>query len=163
VTCRVALLSPAHDRTCFRSGVPALDRYLTGQAGRDVARAMSAVFVLVTPANKVAGYYALAPATVYLPGWLGDTERPGLRYPPVPAARLARLAVDRRHRRQGHGRALLADALHRTRRHAAGALALVADTADETAREFYAHAGFLALADQRRMFRPLAGLGEDSG
>jgi hypothetical protein len=53
---------------------------------------------------------------------------------------------------------LLADALLRIRRHAA-ALALVADAADETARAFYAHAGFLALADQRRMFRPLAGLG----
>lgn len=154
----MALLSPAHDRTCFRSGVPALDHYLTGQAGRDVARAMSAVFVLVTPAEKVTGYYALAPATVYLPGLLGDAAQGEVRYPPVPAARLARLVVDRRYRRQGHGRALLADALLRIRRHAA-ALALVADAADETARAFYAHAGFLALADQRRMFRPLAGLG----
>ncbi len=159
---RVALLSPAHDRTCFRSGVPALDHYLTGQAGRDVARAMSAVFVLVTPAEKVTGYYALAPATVYLPGLLGDAAQGGVRYPPVPAARLARLVVDRRHRRQGHGRALLADALLRIRRHAAAALALVADATDEPARAFYAHAGFLALADQRRMFRPLTGLGDDA-
>jgi len=160
VNCRVALLSPAYDRTGFRSGVPAFDHYLTGQAGRDVARALSAVFVLVTPADKVAGYYALAPATVYLPAFADDAGCCGARHPPVPAARLARLAVDRRHQRRGHGRTLLADALLRTRRHAAGALALVVDTADDTAREFYAHAGFLALVDQRRMFRPLAGLGE---
>jgi GNAT superfamily N-acetyltransferase len=158
VTDRVELLNPAHDRTSFRSGVATLDHYLTGQAGRDVARAMSAVFVLVTPAGKVTGYYALAPATVHLPGLLGDAERGGLRYPPVPAARLARLAVDRRHRQRGHGRALLADALLRIKRHAPGALALVADAAEDAARSFYAHAGFLPLADQNRMFRPLAGL-----
>jgi GNAT superfamily N-acetyltransferase len=154
----VELLSPAHDRASFRSGLPALDHYITGQAGRDVARAMSAVFVLVTPAGKVAGYYALAPASVHLPALLGDSGRAAPHYPPVPAARLARLAVDRRHRGQGHGRTLLADALLRARRHQAAPLALVADAAAAEARGFYAHAGFLPLADQDRMFRPLAGL-----
>jgi GNAT superfamily N-acetyltransferase len=154
---RVELLGAGHDRSAFRSGVKVLDQYLSGQARRDVARAMSAVFVMATPAGKVMGYYALAPATVHLPTLLGQASG-GVQYPPVPAARLARLAVDRRHRRQGHGRALLADALLRIRRQAQDALALVADTLDESGRDFYAHAGFVPLADQNRMFRPLAGL-----
>jgi len=154
----VELLSPAHDRTTFRTGIPALDQYFTGQAGRDVARAMSAVFVLVTPMGKVAGYYALAPASVHLPSLLGDGGRTMTRYPPVQAARLARLAVDRRHRNQGHGRTLLADALLRAKHHSSAPLALVADAPDEEGRGFYAHAGFVPLLDQERMFRPLAGL-----
>jgi hypothetical protein len=49
---RVELLGAGHDRSAFRSGVKVLDQYLSGQARRDVARAMSAVFVMATPERK---------------------------------------------------------------------------------------------------------------
>jgi len=154
---RTEVLSPCHDRTKFRSGVAELDRYFHAQAGRDAVRRLAAVFVLPLQDARIAGYYTLAPATVFLPDLLGGAERKASRYPAMPAAKLSRLAVDRRVRGQGHGRALLADALARVRASAVQPVAVVAEAAGDAAMRFYLHEGFLPFPDRPdRVFRPMA-------
>ena len=156
---KVEALSPAHERAAFRSGEPALDRYFRHQAGRDAARSLAAVFVLVLPDGKIAGYYTLAPATLLLPDLLGGGERKASRYPPMPVARLNRLVVDARHRGQGLGRFLLADALLRVRRSGLDVVAVVAQATGAAGQGFYAHAGLLRFPDRGdRFFRPMADL-----
>lgn len=63
-----ALDSAAHDRSCFDSGTPALDRYLREQVSQDIHRRVAACFVAVTPEVRVTGYYTLATASVPLTG-----------------------------------------------------------------------------------------------
>lgn len=154
---RTEVLGTGHDRARFRSGVPELDRYFHAQAGRDAARRLAAVFVLPLPGARIAGYYTLAPATVFLPDLLAGAERKTSRYPAMPAAKLGRLAVDRRVRGQGHGRHLLADALRRAGASAYQPVALIAEAAGDAAVGFYLHEGFLPFPDRPdRFFRPMA-------
>ena len=54
-----------HDRAAFSCGVEPLDRYLREQAGQDARKHAAAPFVLLTAANRIAGYYTLS-ATVIL-------------------------------------------------------------------------------------------------
>ncbi len=153
----IEVLGSQHERAKFRSGVAELDRYFHAQAGRDAARRLAAVFVLPLPDARIAGYYTLAPATVFLPDLLGGTERKASRYPAMPAAKLSRLAVDKRVRGQGHGRHLLADALARVRASAFAPVAVIAEAAGEGASGFYVHEGFLPFPDRPdRFFRPMA-------
>jgi GNAT superfamily N-acetyltransferase len=154
---RVEPLTPDHNRSAFRSGSPALDRYIKSQAGRDSSRRLTAVFVLVLDDQKIAGYYALAPATLFLPDLLAGGERKTSRYPPMPAARLVRLTVDKRHRGRGYGRYLLADALSRVRASPVPSVAVIAEAAAEDGRGFYMREDFLPFPDQPdRFFRPMA-------
>jgi GNAT superfamily N-acetyltransferase len=145
-----------HERTGFASGAPALDRYFRSQAGRDAAKKLAAVFVLVLDDGRIGGFYCLAPATVLLPGLVGGA-RTDSRYPELKAALLPRLGVDRREQGRGLGRALLADARTRLRAQAPDAVALIAAAPDDTARGFYTRAGFAAFPDQpQRLFQALA-------
>ncbi|HQT46881.1 MAG: hypothetical protein B7X08_02235 [Acidocella sp. 20-63-7] len=156
---KVEVLGPAHARGGFRAGVSGLDRYFRHQAGRDAARRLAAVFVVVLPDGGVGGYYTLAPATVLLPDLLGGAERKASRYPPMAAARLSRLVVDERQRGQGVARVMLADALHRVWRSTLDAVALIVDAPDAQARAFYLRSGFLPFPDREdRLFRPMADL-----
>lgn len=68
---------------------------------------------------------------------------------PIPAVRLARLAVDGRHQRQGLGAALLADAMRRAVRAAdeVGIRAVLVDALDDDAAAFYRRFGFHSLTD----------------
>lgn len=157
---KVAALAPGYRLKPFRCGEPAIDRYLAGRAKRDMERSLAAVFVLLLPDEIVAGFYVLAPATIFLPDLLAGSERKTSRYPPMPAARLSRLVVDQRHRGQGAGRYLLGDALGRVSRSAFGSVAVIAEAADEATRGFYLREGFLAFPDRAdRLFRPVTDFG----
>jgi ribosomal protein S18 acetylase RimI-like enzyme len=150
-------LGPAHERGTFRCGVPAFDKYLRAQAGRDAARNMAAIFVAVLPGGKVAGYYVLSSAIVLLPDLLAGNPRLVSRYPELRAARLTRLAVDKRHRGKGYAAALLCDAKARLRNSPEKPLALIADVQSEPARQFLEKSGFQSFTDQsHRAFHILA-------
>lgn len=73
------------------------------------------------------------------------------RFPnfPLPAARLARLAVDRHYQRRGLGELLLADALQRCPRLSAeiGMIGVTVDAKDEQARRWYERYEFERLPD----------------
>ena len=75
----------------------------------------------------------------------------------MPATLLGRLAVDRRQQGKGHGRFLLADALHRAAKSEIASFAVIVDTKDENARRFYERESFLLFPEQpMKMFRPMA-------
>ncbi len=153
---RIEALAPQHERAAFRCGAPSLDKYIHAQAGRDAAKQLAAVFVAVMAEERLAGYYSLCAATVLLPDLLGGGARTVSRYPALRAARLTRLAVDKKYRGQGLAAALLADAMARLRAAPLPPLALIAEAPNETARHFLTHAGFSAFADQeQRAFKML--------
>jgi GNAT superfamily N-acetyltransferase len=153
----IAAFTPGLDRAGFRCGDRLADKYFRAQGAREAAKGVVALFVLTSPPDPMPrGFYVLSGATVLLPDLLGPGIRGVSRYPALHAARLSRLCVDRRHRRQGLGRALLEDALERLRALAAPPVAVIADAPTETARCFYAARGFVAFAEREgQMFLPL--------
>lgn len=153
----VAALDFASDRSGFESGVEPLDRYFRTQVSQDTRRRVTACFVATTANGQIAGYYTLASASVLLDDLPDAIAKKLPRYPSVPTVRMGRLAVDRSFRGKGLGAALLADALRRAASAEIAAYALVVDAKDESAAKFYAHHGFVALAEQAlTLFLPLA-------
>jgi ribosomal protein S18 acetylase RimI-like enzyme len=153
---KIEPLTMRHDRTTFRCGIPSFDKYLRAQAGRDSAKNLAAIFVAELSGEKVVGYYALSSATILLPDLLGSNHRLVSRYPALKAARLTRLAVDKRHRGRGYARALLRDLVERLQASPLKPMALVAEVRNEAARHFLEHAGFESFTDQPdRAFRAL--------
>ena len=148
------------DRTSFESGVEPLDRYFQRQVGQDLRRRVSACFVAVEQAaGVIAGYYMLAAAEIPLSELGPDIVRRLPRYPTVPAARLGRLAVDRRFRGEKLGAALLADAVKRASRTDIAVYAMIVDAKDDTAAAFYRHHGFMAYGSApNKLVAPLASL-----
>jgi GNAT superfamily N-acetyltransferase len=153
-------LHPEHDREGFACGVPALDRYLQRQAGQDVKRRFSRVFICVEQEvpQRILGFYTLSALSIETPTLPIEIARRFPKYP-LPAALLGRLAVAESALGGGIGRLLLMDAIQRTRRAAQeiAVYALVVDAKDERAASFYRHHDFLPFPDRPlRLFLPLA-------
>jgi GNAT superfamily N-acetyltransferase len=107
----IEALASTHDRRTFSCGVEALDEYLRRFARQHADANVSRTYVAVEGLT-VRGFYSVAMSAIRkenLPA------RHLNRFPnfPLPVARLARLAVETRHQRQGLGELLLADALQR--------------------------------------------------
>jgi hypothetical protein len=149
-----------HDRAAFRCGVEALGRYLREQASQDARKHAAAPFVLLTPENRIAGYYTLSSAVI-LADDLPEQDIKKLkwpRYPQLPATLIARLAHDLAFHGQRIGDLLLLDALRRSSHSArtVASLAVIVDVKDEYARRFYSKYGFFSLPDtQNRMHIPM--------
>ncbi|WP_297367540.1 N-acetyltransferase [Acidocella sp.] len=142
-------LSATHERGGFRSGSPAIDRYFRSLGPRAAGKGLIALFVLIQPHSAApCGFYALSGLTLLLPDLLGEVGTRPSRYPEIAAARLSRLCMDKRHRRQGLGALMLEDALNRLSALPAPPLAAIADTPTPRARHFYARHGFRAFSDR---------------
>jgi len=153
----VAALDLNADRSTFDCGVDALNRYFRTQVSQDIKRRVTACFTALDKSVRIAGFYTLASASIDLSGLPEKLAKKLPRYPSVPAVRMGRLAVDQNFRGEGLGAALLADALRRAATAQIAAYALVVDAKDESAAKFYAHHGFIALADDPLcLFLPLA-------
>ena len=154
----IAPLAAAHDREKFSCGAEPLDRYLRTQATQDVRRRIASCFV-ASPlqGNAVTGFYTLSSASIPMTGFPAERLRKLPRTPVLAAARIGRLAVDRRHQGRQLGAALLFDAIARAIRADAAVFALVADAKDEAAARFYRRHGFEAFSGRAgRMFLPVA-------
>lgn len=139
-----------HDREGFECGVPALDRYLRQQAAQHHRDGIATTHVLIEDdaLSRILGYYTLAAAQLSLPDLSPEDQRRLPRHP-VPAARLARLAVARQEQGRGLGAALLQDAVKRCldlREHL-GVRLLAVDAKDERAAGFYCSYGFRPMAE----------------
>ena len=160
----VAPLGRQHDRTAFRCGAEALDRYLRQQARQDADKRVAAPFVAVKPpATQVLGYYTLSASVLTLADLPDELVRKLPRYPQLPVTLLGRLAVDESTKGQGLGEHLLLDALHRSLAHAdqIAAMAVVVDAKDENAAAFYRHYGFIPLQTQpSRLFVPMRSIAQ---
>jgi GNAT superfamily N-acetyltransferase len=97
---------------------------------------------VVERANKVVGYYSLAPGSI---SRKEATARAAKAAPdPIPVVLLARLAVDKSEQGQGLGKALLKDALGRAYAGAEiiGGRAVLVHSIDHQAADFYTRFGF---------------------
>ena len=152
-------LDLTYDRSGFRCGVEALDRYLKKQAKQDIKRRISRVFVATKPDNPktVIGYYTLSTLSIEL-NQLPEKLARKLPKHPVPAALIGRLAVSNAAQGQGVGKMLLADAIKRTLAVSdqIAIYTMVVDAINDNARGFYEQFGFTRLSDDSpRLFLPL--------
>ena len=141
------LLTAAHDVSEFSCGKPSLDRWLKTRALSNQEKGFTAVLV-VHDANRVIGYYGLAPTAV-LPSILPRSIRTGQPPSPVPCLLLGQLATDENWRGKGIGTGLLQHALQRCVAAAGlvGGRALIVNAVDVEAAQFWKRYGFLPLKD----------------
>ena len=149
-----------HDRSMFSCGVPALDSYFRDRIGQDQKRKLSAPYVLVEAnTGAIAGFYTLSSYSIQPAGLPKSMTRKLPRYEEYPAILIGRLALDRRYQGKNLGRRLLLDALYRclVLSSQLGALAVVVDAKDASARAFYEHTGFLPLENHDlKLYVPMA-------
>ena len=120
------------DRSDFCCGSEPLDRYFKTRVGQDVRRRVSACYVaLEKTTGRIAGYYTLSAADVLVSDIPADITRRLPRYPSVPAARIGRLAIDRRFQGRRLGSALLLNAAMRALRSEIAVFALAVDAKDD--------------------------------
>jgi ribosomal protein S18 acetylase RimI-like enzyme len=134
-----------HDRTGFSCGVAALDDYLRRQASQHHRDGIATTHVLVDDSapGRVLGYCALSAAQLQVED-LQPEDRARLPAYPVPAIRMARLAVSTHAQGQGYGQLLLGHAVNIAfaTRQTLGVRVLVVNAKDEVAVRFYESYGF---------------------
>jgi GNAT superfamily N-acetyltransferase len=155
----IETLSKRHDRKAFDCGThPALNIFLQQQARQQSAKEASRTFVLVDDAapDQIIGFFTLVATEVS-----GDQlpQEMAKKYDnPVPAARLARLAVDRLFQRKGMGAILIGEVLQRVMilSEHVGILGLFVDAKDDAAQQYYASYGFEPLQNNpKALFQSL--------
>ena len=121
-----------------------MDEYLRERARQDVQRRVAAVFVMAPKdaPTRVAGFYTLSSASVFLNELPAEIVKKLPRYPMVPAILIGRIA--RGIEFAGLGRLLLLDALARSFRHTKdmAAAVILVDAKNDPARRFYERYGF---------------------
>lgn len=147
-------------RDGFTCTSAALDHYFRRQVTQDMRRRVTACFIAEhRESGRIAGFYTLSAASILLDDLAPRLARRLPRYPDVPAARLGRLAVDRRFAGQRLGAALLADAVRRAAASEVTVHALIVDAKDASAAAFYRHHGLMAHPSvPGRLMAPLASL-----
>jgi GNAT superfamily N-acetyltransferase len=150
-------LTAAHDVSEFSCGKPSLDRWLKTRALDNQEKGFTAVLV-VHVANRVVGYYGLAPTAV-LPSTLPRSIRTGQPPSPVPCLLLGQLATDLNWIGHGVGTGLLKHALQRCVVAAGliGGRALLVHAVDVEAASFWKRRGFITSKDDPLiLFRSIA-------
>ncbi len=156
----VEFLASHHKRQGFDCGKEPLNRFLREQARQNADRYLGATHVVVpSPGSEIIqGYFTLVTRTVEA---VSFPEARKLPRGPIGVVLLGQLAVDRSYHRQGLGAQMLLRAMAETEQAAlrVGVHALVLDTLDQAAREWYLSLdyGFRQLPDQpERLFVPVA-------
>ncbi|HEY5468503.1 MAG TPA: GNAT family N-acetyltransferase [Coriobacteriia bacterium] len=138
---RVHPLRPENDRSHFASGDRVLDRFLAEFAGQNMDMYVGVTYV-AEESGFVLGYVTLAACSTRRDE-IAETARGSLPAYPLPALRVARLAVDRGFQGQGIGTLLLGAAfdiaIEMTR--TVGCVAVLVD-AKSGATGFYERFGF---------------------
>ena len=151
------LLTARHDVTQFACGKPALDNWLKTHALANQQKGFTVVMV-VHEADRVIGYYGLAPTAV-APAIMPRTIKTGQSPNPVPCLLLGQLATDQQWAGRGVGSGLLRHALMRSVAGAEliGGRALVVNAIDTDAEKFWLQYGFVASKDNPLvLFRSMA-------
>ncbi|MEN5061154.1 GNAT family N-acetyltransferase [Luteimonas sp. TWI1416] len=134
-----------HDRAGFSCGVAALDDYLRRQASQHHRDGIATTHVLVDDSapRQVLGYCALSAAQLQLEE-LEPGDRARLPAYPIPAIRMARLAVNTDAQGRGYGQLLVGHAVNiaLATRQTLGVRVLIVDAKDDAAARFYEVYGF---------------------
>jgi GNAT superfamily N-acetyltransferase len=140
-------LAAGHDLSGFSCGKPALDRWLKTRALSNQEKGFTAV-IAVHEANRVIGFYGLAPTAV-VPSTLPRSIRTGQPPDPVPCLLLGQLATDLNWIGKGVGTGLLKHALQRCVAAAqlVGGRALLVNAVDADAADFWRRRGFIPSKD----------------
>lgn len=149
-------LSDVHDVSSFNCGKPPLDNWLKNRALSNQRKGFTAT-VVVHQADRVVGFYGLAPTAV-IPTAMPRSIRTGKPPDPVPCLLLGQLATDQAWAGKGVGSGLLKHALQRciTAANLVGGRALIVKAVDEDAAEFWQRRGFLVSRDDPyTLFRSL--------
>lgn len=151
-------ISKTLQKAPFDCGYPVLNEYFRLYALKNDRMSIGKTFVAVDKDEGVVGYMTLASAQVE--AWsLPEEMRAKLPRYPVPAFRIARLAVDTRFQGSGTGSWLLHQALERALSVSAevGLYAVIVDAIDEKAKGFYLKYGFEAFTEYPlTLFLPMA-------
>lgn len=159
----IELLSTAHDRAGFTSGLESVDRYFREVARGHLEKGVSVTRVLVgTDAcapKPVLGFFTLSGIVVEAKPW--PVAPKGLPNQAVPAVLLGRLAVAAGHQGKGLGAMLVATACqlaHGTITRTGG-IGLIVDAAHQQAAAFYSRFGFKPVSPGcLRLFLPAKSL-----
>jgi len=135
-------LGDHHNCSSFDCGKPELDDWLKRYALINLKND-SAVTYVVHRDLSIVGYYSLTNGSI-TPEESPHRISKGLARRPMGVIILARLAIDKKESGRGLGKALLKDALIRSREAAdqIAARAVLVHAIDEEARKFYQHFGF---------------------
>jgi GNAT superfamily N-acetyltransferase len=155
---RVEPLADRHDQKSFTCGSEHLDRYLHQQAGQDLRKRMSAVFILTDDGQRIAGYYTLSAHQFRVDDLPEEIGRKLPRYGVMPATLLGRFAIATSFQRQGLGEALLLDCLEKSLRNAAqvASWAVIVDAKDTEAMDFYRKYDFIVFPNfPKRLLLPM--------
>ena len=146
---RIEALNKRHDRSNFYSGVEALDTYLRCLAGQDVKRNVASVFVVLEPdTDEICGYYTLAAGSIPYISVPIDERKNLPRYESLPAIRLGRLAIDKKHQGRRLGEFLLYDAFKYAVCQSTTWKFFIVDVKDNAVK-FYLKFGFKAFTDDK--------------
>lgn len=157
-------LTVSHEVAEFSCGKPSLDRWLKTRALSNQEKGFTAVLV-VHEANRVIGYYGLAP-TAILPSTLPRSIRTGQPPNPLPCLLLGQLATDQNWIGKGIGTGLLKHALQRcvAAANLVGGRALIVNAIDIEAAGFWARRGFIPSKDDPLiLFRSIADIAASIG
>lgn len=157
----IRILDSTHNRAGFDCGAAPLNDFLRKTARQHREKGLSNTFVLLddeSPAN-ILGFFTLSFLEVDVSLLPPDHTRRLPKTSRLPAAKLARLAVDKHCQGKGYGAILLADAVKRivaTIKESGGIVGFFVDTRDEQVRQFYLRFGFIPLQDNSlSLFLPL--------
>lgn len=158
---KIRPLDVNHNRAGFDCGVAALNDFLCKTARQHREKGLSNTFVLLESENAhdILGFFTLSFLEVDYFSIPEKYSRPLPKSSHLPAAKLARLAVDKHCQGKGYGAVLLADAIKRVVSAASesgGVVGFFVDAKDEQARQFYLRFGFIPLQDTpMSLFLPL--------
>lgn len=160
------LLTKSHKIANFDCGKPQLNDFLVKYALQNQAGGGARTYVL-TRAERVIGYYSLAPASVSPEDTPARVKKGQGKYP-LPVILMARFAVDSSEQGKGLGKALFRNALRRALEgsEAIGGRAFIVHAKDEEAHNFYLNFGmeesptnpmhlFLLFKDVRKSLKPI--------
>ncbi len=132
----------------FDCEVKVLNEFLSRYAVKNDALGIGRTFVALTQDNQIAGYFTLATAQVTFQEIPAEYKINLPKYP-IPALRIARLAVNKDFKQKGIGKWLLSQAFIKTVQVAdVTGLYLIIVDAKETSRTFYEHYGFQKLHNE---------------
>jgi len=154
---RIEPISKLHNRKDFKCKKKALTQYLHRFARQNDENNIAKTFVAVDDDNKVIGYYSLSTASIEFEDLPEDFIKGLPRYP-IPAALIAKLAVDSNVNGQGLGSRLLIEALQNilTASEEIAVKVVLVDAIDEEAKGYYLRFGFIELpGNDLKLFLPI--------
>ena len=154
---RIEPVAKEHNRKNFTCKKQPLADYLHRHARQNDERNISKTFVVVDDKNTVQGYYSISSASIEFEELPEDYTRNIPKYP-VPAALIAKLAVDTNYEGQGLGSRLLIDALQRilTTSEQLAIKVVLVDAIDEEAKGYYLRFGFIEFPGHNlKLFLPI--------